>query len=113
MENSLAYALYDRYPVNEGHVLTIPKRHYSDFFESRKEELDAIFGLVWQARDVLEEKFKPAAYKIGVNCRIPAGQTIMHLHVHLIPRCQDDVDDPTGGVRGVSQPSRNTLSCCM
>jgi len=70
-------------------------------FEPRKEEPEAIFGLLWQARDVLGEKVEPDAYNTGVNSGIPAGPTIMHLHVHLIPRYNNDVDDPTGGVRGV------------
>jgi diadenosine tetraphosphate (Ap4A) HIT family hydrolase len=101
MENAQAYALYDRYPVNEGHMLIIPKRHYVDFFESRKEERDAIFDLIWQAKDFLDERFKPDAYNNGVNCGISPGQTIMHSHVHLIPRDKSDVDDPIGSVRGV------------
>jgi len=99
--NTLASVLCDLLPGNEGHMLTTPKRHYSDFVESRKEELDAIFGLFRQAGNVLDENFKPDACNIGVNCGIPAGQTIMHLHVRLIPRYNNKVDDPIGGVRGV------------
>lgn len=100
-ENSLAYAVYDLYPVNEGHLLVIPKRHYADFFESTREELDAIRSLLWEGKRRLDAEYAPDGYNIGVNCGIPSGQTIMHVHVHLIPRYRDDVEDPTGGVRGV------------
>ncbi|MBF0496223.1 MAG: HIT family protein [Deltaproteobacteria bacterium] len=101
LENSLAYAIYDRYPVNEGHLLVIPKRHFSDFFECRKEEVAAIFNLLLNAKGLLDDKYRPDGYNIGINCGLPSGQTIMHLHVHLIPRYQGDMEDPTGGVRGV------------
>jgi diadenosine tetraphosphate (Ap4A) HIT family hydrolase len=101
LENSLACATYDLYPVNNGHLLVTPKRHYADFFDSTKEELDAIFSLIWEAKRMLDAEYTPDGYNIGVNCGIPSGQTIMHLHVHLIPRYTGDVEDPTGGVRGV------------
>jgi diadenosine tetraphosphate (Ap4A) HIT family hydrolase len=101
LENALAYATFDRYPVNEGHLLVIPKRHYGDFFDSTKEELKAISDLLWDGKRMLDAKYAPDGYNIGVNCGTPSGQTIMHLHVHLIPRYSGDTDDPTGGVRGV------------
>jgi diadenosine tetraphosphate (Ap4A) HIT family hydrolase len=101
LENTLAYATFDRYPVNKGHLLVIPKRHYADFFDSTKEELEAITALLWRVKRMLDADHSPDGYNIGVNCGIPSGQTIMHLHVHLIPRYSGDMDDPTGGVRGV------------
>lgn len=101
LENGLAFARFDLYPVTQGHLLVIPKRHFADFFDSTKEELEAIQELLWQARRILDEKFRPDGYNVGINCGIVSGQTIPHVHVHLIPRYKGDVDDPTGGVRGV------------
>lgn len=101
LENRLAFALHDRYPVTEGHLLILPRRHYADFFDSSTEELEAIRDLLWQGRHLLEQRYHPDGYNIGVNCGLTSGQTILHLHVHLIPRYQGDVEDPTGGVRGV------------
>jgi len=99
--NSLAFAIYDKYPVTQGHTLVIPKRHYSDFFESKKEEIDAILSLLWEAKGLLDTRHRPDGFNVGINCGTPAGQTILHFHVHLIPRYKGDMDDPTGGVRGV------------
>lgn len=101
LENELAYARYDLHPVNPGHLLLIPKRHYPDFFMSRRKELDDILDLVWKGRALLDELHRPDGYNIGVNCGFVSGQTVPHLHVHLIPRYQGDMEDPTGGVRGV------------
>ena len=99
--NSLAFAIYDKYPVTEGHTLIIPKRHYSDFFDSNKEERNAILSLLWEAKSFLDGKYKPDGYNVGINSGITAGQTILHFHVHLIPRYKGDMEDPRGGVRGV------------
>jgi len=101
LENGIAFARYDLYPVTKGHLLIIPKRHYADFFDSTKEELGAIQELLWQAKRLLDEQFRPDGYNVGINCGVASGQTIPHIHVHLIPRYKGDVEDPTGGVRGV------------
>lgn len=101
LENDLSFARFDLYPVTQGHLLVVPKRHFADFFDSTKEELGAIQELLWKARRVLDEKFRPDGFNVGINCGIVSGQTIPHVHVHLIPRYKGDVDDPTGGVRGV------------
>jgi diadenosine tetraphosphate (Ap4A) HIT family hydrolase len=101
LNNSKAFAIYDSYPVNQGHLLVIPRRHYADYFESTSEELEAIHSLLWEGKRLLDQSCAPDGYNIGVNCGIPSGQTIMHVHVHLIPRYNGDVQDPTGGVRGV------------
>ncbi len=101
LENSLAYAVYDTWPVNEGHLLIIPKRHYPSFFESTQEEIDSILDLIRQGKELLDDVYKPDGYNIGVNVGMASGQTIMHIHVHLIPRFFGDMDDPVGGVRGV------------
>ena len=101
LENELAYAIYDKYPVVKGHMLFIPKRHVKDFFDITKEEREAIFELIDEGKKLLDEKYSPDSYNVGINCGEHAGQTIMHVHVHLIPRYIGDMKDPTGGVRGV------------
>jgi diadenosine tetraphosphate (Ap4A) HIT family hydrolase len=106
MNNELAWARYDLYPVSPGHMLIITKRHVADFFETTPEERRAINDLLEEAKHLLERDFKPDGYNIGVNCGESAGQTIMHLHVHLIPRYQGDMDNPRGGVRGVIPDKR-------
>lgn len=99
LENDYAIAIFDKYPVNQGHMLIIPKRHFSNFFEVADEEIIAINHLLKESKDYLEEKYHPDGYNIGVNIGETAGQTVMHLHIHLIPRYQGDIDDPRGGVR--------------
>lgn len=101
LENELAYAIYDKYPVGKGHMLFIPKRHVKDFFDITKEEREAIFELIDEGKKLLDKKYSPDSYNVGINCGEHAGQTIMHVHVHLIPRYIGDMKDPTGGVRGV------------
>jgi diadenosine tetraphosphate (Ap4A) HIT family hydrolase len=101
LENPLAFAVYDACPVNKGHLLIIPKRHYPSFFESTREEMDAIFDLLLKGKELLDSEYKPDGYNVGVNVGIASGATIMHLHVHLIPRFFGDTEDPLGGVRGV------------
>lgn len=102
-ENDLALAFYDKYPVNEGHVLIIPKRHVESFFEATQEELAAINQLLFVVKDRLANKFSPDGYNIGVNVDWAAGQTIFHLHVHIIPRYKGDVSDPRGGIRRIKK----------
>ncbi|MFW6016933.1 MAG: HIT family protein [bacterium] len=105
-ENELSIAVFDKYPVNEGHILIITKRHIKDYFDASKEEKRSLFNLMEKCRELLDDKFKPDGYNIGLNCGIAAGQTIMHLHLHLIPRYKDDIADPTGGIRGVIPEKR-------
>lgn len=100
-ENVLARAFFDKYPVNKGHVLVTPKRHVVTYFDATLEELAAINDLVFKVKEILDEKYKPAGYNIGVNVNYAGGQTIFHLHVHLIPRHEGDVEDPRGGVRNL------------
>ena len=101
LSNKLAYARYDKYPVCEGHLLIIPYRHVSSYFDLTPEEKTAIFDLFEQAKNLLDREWKPDGYNIGVNVGEAAGQTVWHVHVHLIPRYKGDMDDPRGGVRGV------------
>lgn len=101
LENELAYAIYDKYPVNNGHVLVISKRHYQSFFDATLEEVQAIYQLIKQVKSILDQSFQPTGYNIGVNVNKRAGQTIMHLHVHMIPRYDGDVENPVGGIRNL------------
>lgn len=102
-ENEWARAFYDLVPVNPGHTLIVPKRHVETFFEATFEELNAINQLLFVVKKILDEKFQPAGYNIGVNIGQAAGQTIFHLHYHIIPRYIGDVPDPRGGVRKVKR----------
>lgn len=105
LSNDLAFAIYDRYPVNEGHMLIIPRRHVEDYWGSTSEEREALCNLLEACKKHLDEAFRPDSYNIGINCGEAAGQTVKHLHVHLIPRYVGDIENPRGGVRGVI-PSR-------
>lgn len=100
-ENDLAIAFYDAFPVNPGHTLIIPKRHVANYFELTEEECVAIQALLKIVKDTVEEKFHPDGYNIGVNVNEAAGQSVFHVHIHLIPRYIGEVENPKGGVRGV------------
>ena len=99
--NALAYVKYDMYPVSPGHVLIIPRRHVSSWFDLTPEEHAAVSELIGRAKEYLDPIYSPAGYNIGVNCGEAAGQTIMHAHLHLIPRYVGDVPNPRGGIRAV------------
>ena len=96
-----AVVIRDGFPVSPGHSLVIPKRHVSSFFEVTDDERNDLLSLLAEARDDLERQFRPAGYNIGINDGAAAGQTVPHLHIHLIPRYAGDRDDPRGGVRWV------------
>ena len=101
-ENKLAYASYDTYPVSELHCLIIPKRHIKDYFELNDDELIACNDLIRLIKDeILEKDETVKGFNIGTNINKIAGQSIMHCHIHLIPRREDDVENPQGGVRSV------------
>ena len=106
-ENEYAIGRFDDFPVNKGHIEIIPKRHIKDWWETTKEEKNKIFDLLDEAKKLLDEKYHPDAYNIGMNLGEEAGQSIMHLHVHLIPRYKGDVDNPRGGIRGVIKEKQN------
>jgi diadenosine tetraphosphate (Ap4A) HIT family hydrolase len=99
-ENDLVYAKPDKYPVNPGHLLIIPRRHVADFFLTTEAEKIALLLLLDKAKHYLDGKHAPAGYNVGINVGEVAGQTIPHAHLHLIPRYQGDMQDPRGGVRG-------------
>ncbi len=106
-ENELAFATFDEFPVNPGHMLFMTKRHVKTFFETTTEEKVAIFELIEKAKLMLDERYHPDGYNIGMNCYEAAGQSVPHVHVHLIPRYIGDVDNPRGGVRGVIPAKQN------
>lgn len=101
LENDLAFVIYDKYPVTKGHVLVIPKRHVADYFDTTEEEKRAMQQLAEEIREIQKEELSPDGFNIGINCGEAAGQTIFHVHMHVIPRYKGDMDDPAGGVRGV------------
>jgi diadenosine tetraphosphate (Ap4A) HIT family hydrolase len=105
LDGALVYAVRDAYPVARGHTLVISKRHVATYFEASTDERAAIWAAVEQVKAELDATLEPDGYNVGFNAGLAAGQTIMHLHVHVIPRVVGDVDDPRGGVRGVI-PSR-------
>ena len=101
-ENDLAYASYDTYPVSNLHCLIIPKRHVVEYFELSNDEIIACNDLInIIKKDILDNDQSVKAFNIGTNAGKLAGQSIMHCHVHLIPRREGDVDNPQGGVRSV------------
>ena len=101
-ENELAYASYDTYPVSNLHCLIIPKRHFSDYFDLTNDELVACNDLIKKIKIEITTKDKTVkAFNIGTNAGKISGQSIMHCHIHLIPRRDGDVESPQGGVRSV------------
>jgi diadenosine tetraphosphate (Ap4A) HIT family hydrolase len=91
----------DAYPVSPGHTLIIPKRHVNSFFELVSEECEDLFLALQRAKDLLLSELRPDGFNIGINDGIAAGQTVLHLHVHLIPRYRGDLEEPRGGIRWI------------
>ena len=101
LSNDLCYARWDINPVSRGHLLIIPYRHVSDFFDTTAEERYAIMDLVTGSRAILQEQFHPSGYNFGVNAGEAAGQVIGHVHFHLIPRYHGDAGSKPNGMRNV------------
>ena len=101
LSNEHAVSIYDGYPVTIGHCLVLPARHISSFFEATKDEQMAMLDLLTKMQLLLLLERNIAGFNIGINDGPAAGQTIMHLHIHLIPRYLGDIDDPRGGVRWI------------
>jgi diadenosine tetraphosphate (Ap4A) HIT family hydrolase len=101
LTNTLAIAIRDAFPVSPGHTLIIPKRHVATFFDTTTEERLALSELLDRAKRDLDVELNPAAYNIGINDGPAAGQTVPHLHMHLIPRYAGDATDSRGGVRRI------------
>ena len=91
----------DAFPISPGHTLIIPKRHVSSFFDLETDERAELLALLDKAKTAADEEFSPNGYNIGINDGAAAGQTVPHLHLHLIPRVEGDLPDPRGGVRWV------------
>jgi diadenosine tetraphosphate (Ap4A) HIT family hydrolase len=101
LKNPLAIALWDGFPVSPGHALVVPRRHVADWFDTSPDERLAILELVDAVKEEIDRLHEPAGYNVGINIGEAAGQTIFHLHVHVIPRYEGDIDDPRGGIRYV------------
>ena len=101
LANDLCHARWDRHPVNQGHVLIVPTRHFPDYFDATTEERNALWDMLEEAKELVRKKYDPDGFNIGINVGQAAGQSVFHLHIHLIPRYQGDVHDPKGGVRAV------------
>jgi diadenosine tetraphosphate (Ap4A) HIT family hydrolase len=101
LANDLAMAIRDGFPVSPGHTLIIPRRHVGSFFDLAADERAAMLEALDRAKANVEKEYAPAGYNIGINDGQAAGQTVMHLHLHLIPRYAGDQPDPRGGVRWI------------
>ncbi|MEX0770238.1 MAG: HIT family protein [Balneolaceae bacterium] len=100
-ENDHGYAVFDKYPVSDGHTLVISRRHVPDYFDLSDEEKTACWKLVDEVKKHLEAEYNPDGWNIGINTGSVAGQTVFHFHCHVIPRYRGDVINPTGGIRNV------------
>lgn len=108
----LVLGLWDGFPVSPGHALLVTRRHVADWFSATDEERRALMDGLEVARAAIRGRHSPAGYNVGINIGEAAGQTVPHLHVHLIPRYTGDVDDPRGGVRHVLPALANYLAKC-
>jgi diadenosine tetraphosphate (Ap4A) HIT family hydrolase len=107
LQNDLTFAVFDTTPVNPGHLLVLPHRHVATWFEATAEERSALLDLLEAGKEMLVARYRPDGYNIGINVGEAGGQTIMHLHIHLIPRYHGDCANPRGGVRGVIPARQN------
>lgn len=101
LENEFAVAFPDGFPIAEGHTLVVPRRHATSLFDLTAEEQAAMWTLVALVRAELMAELRPDGFNVGLNDGAAAGQTVMHAHVHIIPRRRGDSEDPRGGVRWV------------
>ena len=101
LTDALCYARWDSYPVGKGHALIIPSRHVADYFEVTDDERRALWDMVDRTKEFVADEFKPDGFNVGINVGAAAGQSVFHLHIHLIPRYKGDMENPKGGVRGV------------
>lgn len=103
IENENFKVFYDGFPVNKGHLLAVPKRHIKNLFELNQKEWESLRGLLQKSERHLDKKYSPDGFNIGVNIGEAAGQTVFHLHIHLIPRYKGDVKNPRGGIRNIKK----------
>lgn len=104
LETQEFFVVEDAHPVNKGHLLIISRRHREDLFSLLPYEWADLHVALTRAKEFADGAFGAEGYNIGVNCGAVAGQTVFHLHIHLIPRYQGDVPDPRGGVRNLKKP---------
>ena len=109
-DDPLFLCFWDGFPVSPGHALVIPRRHVATWFAATAQEKESLLKGIEIAKRVIEEQYQPDGFNIGINVGEAAGQTVPHLHVHLIPRYKGDVEDPRGGVRYVIPDKGNYLS---
>jgi len=100
-EDNLSYAIYDKIPVNRGHILIIPKRQFYSYFSALPEEKQSLWEMIEKAKLFLDREFKPDGYNIGINEGEVAGQINPILEIHIIPRYKNDTRNPKGGIRRV------------
>ena len=100
-QDPLTFTIRDTLPVSPGHTLILPKRHFASIFEATKDEVADLWEALQQARAGLIEKFSPDGFNIGINDGLASGQTILHLHIQIIPRYKGDMPDPRGGIRWI------------
>ena len=101
INNDLCLARWDKFPVSPGHLLIIPKRHFESIFDATVEEHQAFWDLIIKGKELIDNEHNPDGFNIGVNDGQAAGQSIFHVHIHMIPRYVGDVEEPLGGVRGI------------
>jgi len=101
LEDDFCLAFYDRFPVSKGHALVIPKEAVASIYKLEPQVQTRLWDLVRRTRDILQQKFTPAGFNIGINDGAATGQTVPHSHIHIIPRYTGDVEDPRGGIRHV------------
>ncbi|WP_209330910.1 HIT domain-containing protein [Lunatimonas salinarum] len=107
VESGRTFSIFDKYPVNPGHSLIIPKKHVSGYFELNFKEQASCLLMLNQVKKEVQKRFNPEGFNVGINIGEKAGQTVSHVHIHLIPRYEGDVEDPRGGVRGVVPERKN------
>ena len=101
LRTELWFAMWDKHPVSRGHLLIIPFRHVQSYFETTREEKLGLLEMIDKSKELLDARFKPDGYNIGMNLGEAAGQSVMHFHLHVIPRYKGDSSNPRGGIRGV------------
>jgi diadenosine tetraphosphate (Ap4A) HIT family hydrolase len=100
-ENTLWYARWDAFPATRGHLLVIPFRHLTGYFDTTPEEQACLPEMLFECKKILDTKFSPAGYNIVINIGEAADQRVMHCHIHIIPRYSTDAENPPGGIRGI------------
>lgn len=106
-ESAMVYSMLDKFPVSSGHALIIPKRHTASYFDLSFKEQSACFFMLNKVKEILQKRFNPDGFNVGINIGETSGQTVPHVHIHLIPRYNGDVEEPRGGVRGVIPEKRS------